>query len=546
MIPQRKKRQGNPTKTGSKVATKTNLTSSSQQPKVPVRKSGTFLQKSKSISNARARISKRALNLSSNGGGVVETLSKIYDTGKDVVRDVAKVASSDPTVFLTAPSTLMKVVDVTKNIISNITEKDGKKPILSGPVKSKEDHQILEKLKEAQPVINTTILPTASATNVEMPTMTQEPKVYPGGRRGFNIKGSYFTGRCGSAKSNVDTWYGLPGGNAISASNNSLFGDRVASILQLHQLFRVNSCTLTFMPFKGMNYEGNVMLNIADGIDTVMGTSVTMEVVSQRENVAFGDLKTPLSLTVKGLSDWLWCNNTGSRDPKFFASMCYGVCVFSTANTSSDPDVVPCGNIFFTFDVDCMSATETAYSLGGIIRREITSNWLSNTNVVYKDLYCLYLAYVLKEYLESLDSKSDSDFENLTTSNIVMFLTKQKKSFSIPVDQKDVFAYIQNASYKREFHDVVEDILKFIDTNEDLKSRLGKFGFHLEKALDTLLSRMALILDCDFTDEDRRYEVLFYLLETTQRYCYEIFRSFNPLEVSLIDEIERDMRPDQF
>lgn len=504
---------------------------------VPLRKGGSVTSKT---NNGKLTVS------SDKPKGVIETLSSIVDVGKDVIRDVSKVASGDPTVLLTAPSTLMKVVDVSKNVISNVTDTNGKKPVLSGAVKTEQDHKILSEIKKVTPVINTTQLPTSTANNVEMPALQQEAKVYPGGRRGFNIKASYRAGNISSAGNNADTWTGFPGGNTVHGTNSSIFGARVTDITYVHQLFRVNSISMSFVPLKGTDYQGNVMFNIADGIDTDMSTSTTMETVSQRENVVFGDLKSPLTLTVKGLGDWLWIYNSASRDPKFFASLKVGIATFNTANDPGGPATVPCGNIIFSYDIDVMSATEEAFSLGRLLKREIGFTWLGSTTKIHRDTFCLFLSYFLREYLrfEKLELK---DQQKLLVDHHLTNLDLQS-CFKNEIESQgklDTYGAISDHCKKdRSFRPIGMYIRELLFDDPRMLYFITKYGIDPAKIIGELIARAYIFLDVEnmFNEETPRSVIVRYILTLLQKYCYVIYRDFNPLELSQVMDLEEEMR----
>lgn len=387
-------------------------------------------------------------------------LTKIVDTGKSVISDVSKIASSDPTVLLTAPSTLMKVVDVTSGIIKSVKGDDSQKKMLSGPVVSGKDEQILRQVAKVQPVINTTILPTSTSTNVSIPKMISTPFISEG-RRGMHLTGSYLVGNVFSYEDDSDCWWnpGI-GGSLISGMNNSLFGERAYTFFQLFQKIRFNSVTLTFIPQRGTDYVGNIMLSILDGIDQPTGGAVSMSTVSQRDNVLFSDLKTPSSLTSKGLGNWLWSNNTSTNDAKFFADQKIGVCVYNTANEGESPAVlIPCGQILVSYDVDLLSATEGATSLAGFVHSVLLRGWLNCDLPQLKfDTYLLMVSIVSSE-LEKRAEKSPKDLIDLMESCLVQKPYDFDGKFGKPVSIFHACDHLATKTVKKQR--LVDDI-KFI------------------------------------------------------------------------------------
>lgn len=416
-------------------------------------------------------------------------IQKVIDTGKSVISDIGKVAASDPTVLLTAPSTLMKVVDVTTGIIKSVKGTDDQKTILSGPVVTKKDEQILKQISQTQPVINTTVLPSSTSTNVVIPKM-QTVNFNESGRRGMHVTGSYLVGNVQSYETDDDCWWnpGI-GGALVSGMNSSLFGDRAFTIFQLFQKIRFNGITLTFVPQRGMDYVGNIMMSIADGIDQPMGGSVTMSVVSQRDNVLFSDLKTPSSLSVKGLGNWLWSNNTASNDMKFFSDQKLGVCVYNTANDGETPGVfIDCGQILVTYDIDLLSATESATSLSDVVTSALTRAWLSTQKPqLTQDTYLLLVSAISKIILKKMQAMGENEASGIIQSAASdMYLPQDFHGlYGNPVTLLEAIPALASLEFKKKNANVRE-LIEFPNLSKEEQAVL------LKKAEESMITEEAI------------------------------------------------------
>lgn len=331
-------------------------------------------------------------------------ISDVLSTGAQIGKNIVDIASDPALGLLEVPSTIMKVVDTTSNIVRNVSKSDAKEKIVlqdKATLNDQANSIVFNKLKEQMPVITTTQIPSSYSTEINQAPLTVTERV-SNGRKITNVSGSYAL-----APSYDDLTVGYKWNYSLRLTpvDPNCFGPRVESIASTFQMYRINSVTANWIPTIGTDYNGNVLLNFMDGTDTSdqYGSSIDYQTASQRDHIQPSSAKLGTSLTVKGKGDWLYVYNSVSGDPKFFTSLTFGNLTHLYVAPSSPTRM---GYVMLTFDIDFMSASDASYSFFSVLSRKTHGHWVSSgVNATYmKFLAFLYHYSVIGlDFMNTID-----------------------------------------------------------------------------------------------------------------------------------------------
>jgi len=336
--------------------------------------------------------------------GIVDDL---LSTGKSVAKTVSSLAEGNPLGLLEIPNSIMKVVDTTKNIIRNISESDATQKVIlqdKGSLKSVGDTVVMEKLRENIPVVTTTQIPTSYAVEHTLPSLKTYDTSYPDGRKGVRAIGSCSLPSAGNTTGAQSfTAYVT----TLNPDDDSFFGSRCASQSELYQMYKINEITAHWIPTVGTDYPGNMIYSFADGTNSSnqWAGGITYRDVSQRDCKQPATVKLGSNLTVKGKGDWLYVDDNGTGDPKFFASMTFGTIFYNVAPVTSPVTLL--GHFFVTFDIEFKGNMEFPYSYNAMMRRSFLTQWKKSPQYTYDKWIC-YMWNIAKKMAQSIGGLSKS------------------------------------------------------------------------------------------------------------------------------------------
>lgn len=311
-------------------------------------------------------------------------IDDVLSTGKSIAKTVSTLAEGNPMGLLEIPNSIMKVIDTTKNIIRNVSETDAKAKVIlpdKTDITSVQDTVLMEKLSEGMPVVTTTQLPSSYAVEHSMPTLRTYETVYPDGRKGIRVVGSYsLPTAANTTASNTFIAYD----NVLNPSSAPFFGSRLSTLSDLFQMYKFNNLTAQWIPTVGTDYPGNMIYCFSDGTDVAgqWAPGTTYQQVSQRDCIQPASVKQGSNLTVKGKGDWLYVYDTASDGlAKFYASQVFGCCFYNVAVATSP--VTQLGHFFITFDLEFKSNMETSFSYNNLMRRSFFSQWVTKPKYSY-------------------------------------------------------------------------------------------------------------------------------------------------------------------
>lgn len=410
--------------------------------KASERSHGKTMQKNVSSTNLRQGLGSSKLSSSKKGlshgqlrpAGIIEDL---VDTGVSVGKTVIDIAMGNPVGIAEVPSTLLKVIDTSKNVVRNL-QKDDSSLKLTVPdkaeIKMAEDKVLVQKLQENMPVLTTTQIPGQNAYEFRAPPISQTSRFDSSiGRQIHRFTGSYNTGSLGSVA--ATPFWGRR--FRLTPADATCFGPRMRAIAGTFQMFRINSFTLQYVPNVGTDFNGQVMLNMNEGTDLTnqfVDEGSAPQDVSQREHFAVGPYRQPLQLTIKGRGEWKYLySSAGSEDLKWFSDMTAGVLHFGgLVGTSSDV-----GSVYSIFDVEFTSAIDDVLSFYQQLRSCFLTSFVSRSPVSDFD-YFLKVAGKMADLMDVEDRFKDdrkiitsrplaTKYEEITP---IQFLRRKRKGDS--------------------------------------------------------------------------------------------------------------------
>lgn len=336
-----------------------------------------------------------------------ETIGNVVSTGGQILKNIEGFVENPLVGLAELPKTVMKVIDTGSGILRNIQSKDVKEKVVlenGKDVSSKENDILLEKLSKSMPVISTTSLPSAFSTEVSMPSLKTYESTW-NGRKVVRLQGSSILGDVSTSSITTGAW------NLQGRETAQSFGSRVTAILSQHQMYRIRQIDYRYIPNRGTDYEGQILLCAMDGVEVsnyypTSGGSSQAIGASQREHVTIGTLNAPCSLTIQGKGDWLYVFNGGTYAQHFYSSITRGFLVYNYGSVTSQN----CGQIIQTFDIECTSASEFGFGFNHEIEKITKNHWIQYGETDYSTFlssFWWYLGFLLDKYWD--DKSNDQD-----------------------------------------------------------------------------------------------------------------------------------------
>lgn len=443
------------------------------------------------------------------GPSTTNMLDEVMDIGETAIGAL----EGNPMSLLKIPSTIMKVVDVGKNIVKNLTgTKLEQKQIVVDPntqIKT-ENEAVVKELSKHMPVISTTAMPSSFVNQFITPPPTVKSTIEKG-MKITNIQGSNafhtFTHPNTTNWTLSGTWPLTPIGS------NPIFGTRCNAMANIFQRWRLNSFSIQFIPTQATSQPGNIAI-VANNSSNQTSVSTAyipnLSTLSQMENICVSSASTRADLSVRVKNPWLWCSPDLDATPslKWYYQWVLGLFVYGNGTG------IQTGTLIISFDIDFAQAVVTASSFERVFLGELSNCWVRYSTIDYtRENFFRMLYNVTKTMLEvspeGMDTfvttkrtQSDSGMVPLISTNIK---TDELKLFYITcIDEEhkemlnfDIFESIMEAIATRysSFFAVILDLEdpSYIEIVNRVVKKYLKF-------VD--LKRKKFEVDVDFSDEE--------------------------------------------
>lgn len=367
-------------------------------PKGAPRKNGQTDLVKNVVTRKQSSVMSQGLKPSPNTIDVGSRLSEIIDTGISIGKTVTGLVAGDPTSLTQIPNTLLKVVDTAKNVIRDINKSDATQKVIAQPgidLKESGNQIILDKLKDVQPVLTVTQLPSSNGIEVSLPTLRSVVAKTPD-NQGFyteTVYGSFAGANVVSSPTFVGYW--AQNGRVLPRDINR-FGTRVANhYSQIYQQYRLKRLTVQWVPRIGYNYKGNLAFNFMLGID-VEGVSdpVGYQQISERSLKEIKSVNSPFSLTFRGDNEWRFTGlpDSGSLDSmRSFVECTFGIYVWN-CETAAEALGFP----VFDFELEFRSNSEAPWSVQSKISQIVSNAYIKSCPSIEYRSYLKGLWYLFR------------------------------------------------------------------------------------------------------------------------------------------------------
>lgn len=462
----------------------------------------------------------KSKNLNVQTKGITDiNFGQVASTVMDTIGTAGRLAGGDVSAILDVPNTVMKIINTTSNVVSDLKRSDVPVPDkviglssenLNNP--TVQNDKILTEVKKYIPVVNMSSIPSSYANSVSIPPITRKDGILKNGQRYVNMTGSNMARQVTYSPINANTMLTVLATRVHPNIGSSLFGTRLQTLSQTFQKWRLNKFVIQYIPTQKTSEPGSVYMTVKQGTDLTPPPDV--QSMSQNELFSSNTAYSTGSLTVPGNSGWYYTATDATTDFKFFTTWSLFITTLSNIST-----IVPvAGEILIHYDVDFaapVGSPNSNYYLDIISKITTSRLAYAPTDLVYRDFLRLGIKlcsdlykYVSSDtYKSSLSKTLNSSLQLVAELDVIKFQHRNSisiKEFCLNLCESGVFdAFFENRRaenirftfkplFERVFQDIIESFGPFIPL---IDVEISDHGVHSLGFVHRVLSFILLRLD---------------------------------------------------